>query len=162
MEQPARSKLLPWIAAAKLLKAALLFTIAFGFHRLIKGGASDTFERWVCAIHVDPENTVAHKVLTGITGMPEKRLRELGLATCFYACLFAIEGTGLALRKTWAEYLTILSTMLFLPLEVWELKKPEHRGIKAAVLALNLLIVAYLVWNLARMRRKESPEPAVV
>jgi uncharacterized membrane protein (DUF2068 family) len=162
MEQPARSKLLPWIAAAKLLKAALLFTVALGFHDLKKGDAEQTFDRWVRAIRVDPDNVIAHKVLTTITGLPEKRLHQLGLATFFYALLFATEGTGLAFRQTWAEYLTILSTMLFLPLEVWELKKPEHRGIKAAVLALNLLIVAYLIWNLARMRKKQTPQAVAV
>jgi uncharacterized membrane protein (DUF2068 family) len=162
MDHSARSKLLPWIAAAKLFKAALLFTVAFGFHDLKKGGAEQTFDRWVRAIRVDPDNRVAHKVLTTITGLPEQRLHQLGIATFFYACLFAIEGTGLAFRKTWAEYLTILSTTVFLPVEAWELQKPEHRGVKAVVLSLNLLIVACLVWNLARMPKKQSPEPAAV
>jgi uncharacterized membrane protein (DUF2068 family) len=159
METPEQSKLLPWIAAAKLLKAILLFAVAFGFHRLIQGNsggdntqAQETFERWVKVIRVDPGGHYAHLVINAVTGMSEHRMHQLQIATILYGLLFGTEGTGLLLRKRWAEYLTIVSTTVFLPLEVIELMKPEHRVIKASLLLLNLLIVAYLVWNVFRNR----------
>jgi uncharacterized membrane protein (DUF2068 family) len=154
-----QSKLLPWIAGAKLLKAILLFVVAFGFHRLIQGNgggdntqAQETFERWVKEIRVDPGGHYAHLVINAVTGMSEHRMHQLQVATILYGMLFATEGTGLMLRKRWAEYLTIVSTTVFLPLEVIELMKPEHRAVKAGLLAFNLLIVAYLVWNVFRIR----------
>ncbi len=45
------------------------------------------------------------------------------MGTFLYAGLFLIEGTGLLLRKHWAEYFTIITTGLFIPLEVYELAR---------------------------------------
>ena len=109
MENARPSKLLPWIAATKLIKAALLLTVAFGFHRFRGGHAGNVFEEYVRAIRVDPHNRIAHAVLTRLTGLSDRRLHELGIATFLYGALFGTEGTGLLLRKRWAEYLTIVS-----------------------------------------------------
>jgi len=59
------------------------------------------------------------------------------------------EGTGLALRKRWAEYFTILVTASFLPLEIYEL---AHRvtAIKIVVMAINVAILAYLVGRVVK------------
>ena len=86
-----------------------------------------------------------------VTKVDETRLRELSVGTFFYAALFFTEGTGLALRKRWAEYLTIISTSSLLPLEVYEL---FHRPTtsKLVLLLVNLAVVAYLIFELRRTR----------
>jgi uncharacterized membrane protein (DUF2068 family) len=66
--------------------------------------------------------------------------------------VFLTEGLGLLLRKHWAEYFTIISTGLFIPLEIYEL---IHRFtiLKLAVTIINVLIVWYLV---ARVRSRSK------
>jgi uncharacterized membrane protein (DUF2068 family) len=65
---------------------------------------------------------------------------------------------GLLLRKHWAEYFTIISTGLFIPLEVYELAR-HFTMTKLAVTAINVLIVWYLV---ARVRsRSKRPSGSV-
>jgi uncharacterized membrane protein (DUF2068 family) len=61
------------------------------------------------------------------------------------------EGVGLALRKRWAEYLTIISTASLLPLEVYEIAKGASPA-KILVLLANIAIVVYLVIEVRRTR----------
>ncbi|MGE0682573.1 MAG: DUF2127 domain-containing protein [Candidatus Binatia bacterium] len=54
--------------------------------------------------------------------------------------MFAVEGIGLWLACTWAEYLTSITTAGLLPIEVYELvKKASHT--KWSLLFLNIAIV---------------------
>jgi uncharacterized membrane protein (DUF2068 family) len=62
-----------------------------------------------------------------------------------YAALEATEAVGLWLTKRWAEYLTFVATILFIPLEIYEL---AHRfsWLKLVTFALNVAIAAWLLW----------------
>jgi uncharacterized membrane protein (DUF2068 family) len=149
-----KDRLLPVIAAFKLGKACLLFTVALAFRHLRHGDVTEILDQWARAVRIDPQNTIAHDLISKITGVPRYRLHELGIGTFFYGMLFAVEGCGLLLRKRWAEYMTVITTMTFLPLEIYELIfKPERKVTKAILLLLNLGILVYLVWNLSRQRR---------
>ena len=76
-----------------------------------------------------------------------RELTELSVGTFFYAGIYLTEGVGLILRKRWAEYLTIISTAAFIPLEIYEIAK--HVGVvRALVLLVNIVIVTYLVLDL--------------
>jgi uncharacterized membrane protein (DUF2068 family) len=81
----------------------------------------------------------------------DKKLKALSIGTFFYSALFLTEGTGLALRKRWAEYLTIVSTASLLPLEVYEIVKRADAA-RIVVLVANIAIVVYLVFEVRRTR----------
>jgi uncharacterized membrane protein (DUF2068 family) len=73
------------------------------------------------------------------------------VGTLLYAIVFAIEGVGLLLEKTWAEYLTTAVTVSFLPIEVYELV--EHPSVTKALLVLiNGAVVVYLALQIRRRR----------
>jgi uncharacterized membrane protein (DUF2068 family) len=69
-----------------------------------------------------------------------------------YAALFVIEGVGLIMKARWAEWLTVIATASFVPLEVYEIVR-HPRPLRAAVFVVNVVIVGYLV---ARLRRERS------
>jgi len=72
-----------------------------------------------------------------------------GIAALGYGLLESVEGVGLWLDQLWAEYLTVIATSLLIPLELYELaRKPTL--LKAAGIAVNLVIVAYLARALRR------------
>jgi uncharacterized membrane protein (DUF2068 family) len=155
MRMARKKNLLPVIAAFKIGKALLLFVVAFGFHHLFRGDAQAITTAWARAVRVDPENYHVHKVISAVTGIPQPTLHKLGIGTFLYGLLFLTEGTGLLLQLRWAEYLTVVSTLGFLPLEIYELvERPLHKELKAVVLVVNIAIVIYLIWNLRRGRRK--------
>jgi uncharacterized membrane protein (DUF2068 family) len=148
-----QTRLLPLIAAFKITKAGLLFALAMGLGHLRHGSPGYILAEWAHAIRVDPENRLVHGIISKITGASPASLHQLEIGTFFYGLLFLVEGTGLLLRQRWAEYMTILTTATFLPLEFYELFfTPRHRLIKAGALLLNAAILFYLVVNLIKAR----------
>ncbi|HEX6826785.1 MAG TPA: DUF2127 domain-containing protein, partial [Nitrospiraceae bacterium] len=66
-----------------------------------------------------------------------------------YAGMLLVEGVGLWLEFTWAAYLTVVSTSLLLPFELYEIFE-QVSMLRVGVLLLNLAIVLYLISQLKR------------
>jgi uncharacterized membrane protein (DUF2068 family) len=138
------NRILVLIGSLKLFKAAVLVAVSIGALRLLHRDLVSTAMHWIDILRVDPENRYVHRLLEKIFNVTPKQLKELGIGTFLYAALFAVEGIGLLLRKRWAEYFTIVSTSLFIPLEIYEIF--HHFTITRVVVTIvNLLIVWYLV-----------------
>lgn len=140
------------IGLLKVLEGALLVLVALGAHHLLHKDIQQTVVHWARVVRVDPGNRFAHAALTRLTGMSPKKLEEISLGTLLYAALFMTEGVGLLLRKRWAEYVAVISTAGFLPIEVYEMFHRFH-WTKVAVLVINILIVVYLIVRLVQTRR---------
>ncbi len=67
----------------------------------------------------------------------------IGFVLVGYASLEAVEMVGLWMAKRWAEYLTFVATLAFVPLELYELAS-GFGWLKLVTLILNLAVVAYL------------------
>jgi uncharacterized membrane protein (DUF2068 family) len=67
-----------------------------------------------------------------------------GIAVALYAVLEGAEAVGLWLGKRWAEYLTFVATLVFVPYEIYELTKSVS-ALKGVALVINLAIVVYLL-----------------
>lgn len=72
-----------------------------------------------------------------------------GLVSLGYAGMLLVEGVGLWLEFTWAAYLTVVSTSLLLPFELYEVFE-QVSMLRVGVLLLNLVIVLYLISQLKR------------
>jgi len=141
------------IAVFKIFKGLALVAVAIGALRLLHKDVAAETERWIELLRVDPHNHYIQRVLEKLPLLDARKLKELSVGTFFYSALFLTEGIGLALRKRWAEYFTIVSTSLFIPLEIYELIK--HASLAKAILLLaNAGIVAYLVMELRRTSKK--------
>ncbi|HZS23984.1 MAG TPA: DUF2127 domain-containing protein [Gaiellaceae bacterium] len=62
-----------------------------------------------------------------------------------YAVLEGVEAVGLWYQKRWAEYLTFVATIVFLPYEIDELTKGVS-ALKVIALVINLAIAIYLLF----------------
>ena len=82
----------------------------------------------------------------------------LAIAAFLYGLLEAVEGVGLLVRRRWAEYLVLLATCAFIPLEVVELIR-HPTGFKALAFLFNIVIVIYLGWR-KRLFLDRPPIPA--
>lgn len=138
------------IGIFKLFKAILLLVVAIGAARLLHKDLAATALHWTQVLRVDPDNRYVHGLLARIFRVTPKQLKELSVGTFIYAGLFATEGTGLLLRKRWAEYFTIITTGCLLPVEFFELAR-HFTVAKLAITIVNLLIVWFLV---ARVRSR--------
>jgi uncharacterized membrane protein (DUF2068 family) len=68
----------------------------------------------------------------------------VGVAIAAYAVTEGFEAVGLWLGKRWAEYLTFVETIVFVPYEVYELAKGVS-ALKVLTLVLNLAVAIYLL-----------------
>ena len=88
-------------------------------------------------------------VLRWLGDATPRRLQVTGLIALVYAAVLAVEGVGLWLARSWAEWYSVAVTASLVPFEVWELAR-RATPLKVAVLVLNLAVVGYLVWRLRR------------
>jgi uncharacterized membrane protein (DUF2068 family) len=63
-----------------------------------------------------------------------------------YALLEGTEGVGLAMRRRWAEYLTVIATGVLIPYEAYEVLN-RVTLFKVGALLLNLAVVGYLAYR---------------
>jgi uncharacterized membrane protein (DUF2068 family) len=139
------------IAAFKLLKGLALIAVGIGALRLLHKDVATVVEHWVNVFRVDPHNHFIDLLLAKLSILDDRRLKELSIGTFVYAGVFLIEGVGLALKKRWAEYFTIVTTSSLLPIEIYELARRESIG-KVFALVINLAVVVYLIVELRRTR----------
>jgi uncharacterized membrane protein (DUF2068 family) len=143
------------IAALKLLKGLSLLAIAIGALHYLHRDMEDTVTGWLNILRVDPDNRYLHHLIAKLMAVDDRQLRAISAGSFFYSALLLTEGIGLMLEKHWAEYLTIIATSSFLPLEVYEIFHHFHWG-KVSLLVVNVVIVAYLVWVVKRNRRQRD------
>jgi uncharacterized membrane protein (DUF2068 family) len=149
---PNRSITLFLIALFKLAKGILLLVVGFGALKLLHRDIADTVAHWVDILRVDPDNRYIHRLLTHVLAVTPGKLKAISAGTFFYAGLLLTEGTGLLLRKRWAEYFTIITTAGLIPLEIYELVD-RLTAAKIVILAINVAIVVYLIARVRRARR---------
>lgn len=145
------------IAGYKLFKGLFLFVAGLGALKLLRMNMPFDVERWADIFRVDPHNRYIYRLLESLSILDRRRLRELSVGTFFYSALQLTEGTGLMLGKGWAKYFTIISTAVFVPLEIYELARRPNLP-KIAVLLINIAVVVYLVIEVRREDKKSGAE----
>jgi uncharacterized membrane protein (DUF2068 family) len=85
------------------------------------------------------------------------------IAAAAYCVVEGVEAVGLWKERRWAEYLTAVATVGFVPYEVYELTKGVS-ALKVGALVLNIVVLVYLIWakrlfGLDRLRRLHEPPP---
>lgn len=132
-----------WLAYYKFGSGALLFLIGVEAIRLLHADVGFVVEHWAAWFHADRLRYV--QTLLGEIGQLSRReLLGMSLASFAYSGLQVLEGIGLYLKRRWAEYLALLGTGGFLPIEVYELAH-TFTWTKLGVLVFNALVVTYLV-----------------
>jgi uncharacterized membrane protein (DUF2068 family) len=140
------------IALFKLAKAMLFIFLGFGLLRFLDQDVVARLQSFMGSLHVDEDNHVAKWVLGKASQLTNTRLVTLSAICFFYASLDLVEGTGLYLRKRWAEYLVVILTGSFLPLEAWVIWH-HVTAIKILLTLGNIIILGYLIHVI-----REKPE----
>lgn len=143
------------IGLFKLGKAILFFLLGIGAVHLLHKDLGDEIMRLATALKFDPESKVVTLLLDKVDLIDAHRLKQISLATFGYSLLALTEGIGLMLEKVWAEYLTLSLTISFLPWELFELARHPN-WFRLSLLAINLAVLAYLIWLLKRKKVAQS------
>lgn len=144
------------IASYSLLKATLFLVVGIGAIRLLGKDLAEMILGWVHELRVDPTTHLVNTILEQASIINDHKLREFSIFVLGYAGLNLLEGIGLYLEKVWAEYLTLIITGSFLPLELYELIM-KQTFFRAGLLIVNLLVLIYLgVIVFARRKKMDS------
>ena len=139
----------------KYSKAIFFGLLTAGALHLLHRNVGDMALSLVDALRIDPEGHFASFLMDKADLIDNHQLRQAGAMSCAYACVCVVEGTGLILQKVWAEYFTVILTVGALPYEVYEILR-EFTWLKAALIAMNVAVLFYLLWLLRRKRRREA------
>lgn len=148
------------IGACKFASGLLFAAAGFGIFHYLHRDLREVVERFVTLIHLDPNARLVQGAVAKVSGIDQRHLRELGLGTFFYAVLHLVEGTGLMLRRRWAECLTIVSTGSLIPVEGYVALKRMNLP-KILVLLINIGFVIYLLVKLIQQHKAEARATAL-
>ena len=144
------------IGALKLVEALLFVLLGVGVIQLLQQGVVDELTKLILALRFDPEGRFASVVLNQAALISTHRLKEISAVAFAHSSLDVLEGVGLILRKTWAEFVTLTVSAFFLPLEFYSLLR-HVTWVRLAITLINVAVVGYLAFHL-QMRYRSSGE----
>ncbi len=139
-------RVLRLIALFRFSKAVLLILSGLEVLHLVRSGSLRRVTQWVAAMPFATQHAFVQNAIAKVTGLPPKRIEELAIAAFLYAALFITEGTGLWMDQVWAEWLTMVATISFIPFEAYEVIH-KTTALRVAILGMNIVIVIYLIYR---------------
>ena len=133
------------IGAFKILEGTFFVLLGLGVVRLLHRDVGDLLLRLALALRIDPESHFVNLLLDKVQLLTPHKMRLISAGIFLKAGLDYLEGIGLAMEKTWAEWLTIAITASFLPWEVFEIIR-RFTWMKVGITLLNVLVLVYLLW----------------
>jgi len=150
-------RVLRLIAAFKFFKATLMVAVGLGALELLRPGVAERAQEWLAPLAVRSDRRAVVTLFSLVSGLSTRRLELFGVGAFVYAALFMVEGVGLWLARRWAEYLTVVASLLLVPVEVVEILRRVTPS-RVAALAINLAVVVYLVYRVRPAAVRQAAE----
>lgn len=137
------------IIIERLVKAGVLIALAIG---LLVAGEKGLLTNWAQyarnELNLDAGESFIELLLFRLVLFigSFSHINVLAIGALAYALLEGTEGVGLAMRRRWAEYLTVIATSILIPYEVYEVI--NHATLfRVGALLLNVAVVGYLAYR---------------
>jgi uncharacterized membrane protein (DUF2068 family) len=143
------------LAAERLVRGTLLVALAYGVHRF--EGSQDALKKLFDAelplltpvgdrLGIDLQDSGPVHLIQKALAARHDTLTLVVWAILAYGALQLLEGVGLWMLKRWGEYVAVVGTSLFIPVEVHELLD-RVTVLRVLALVVNLFAVGYLLWT---------------
>ena len=130
-------------ALLEALKGLLVILAGFGLLAFVHRDAQAFAERLALHLHLNPARHYPRIFIEAAGRLTDARIWLLATGAFAYSALRFAEAYGLWRARPWAQWIGIVSGGVYLPVEVIALvRRPTI--LKALLLALNALLVAYL------------------
>lgn len=146
------------IAIIKMAKGVLLVVIGCAALHLINRDLGEVVRRISVNLRIDPENREVQLLLERVADIDTRALRRFGMLSFLFATDLFVEGIGLWFNQSWAKYLLLVATGVFLPYE--GLACVRHFAWNRLLLLLaNLAVFAYVAHHvLCRGKRNTAAD----
>jgi uncharacterized membrane protein (DUF2068 family) len=141
------------LAVERWVRAAVLGALAFAVFKFESSQTSlqqlfdrdlPRFKSFAASFNYDLSKSPTVDEIRRLLHSKHSTLHLVEAFLIVYALLQVAEGVGLWSLKRWGEYVAVVGTSLFLPLEVHELTK-HVTYVKVAAFVINLGLVVYLI-----------------
>jgi uncharacterized membrane protein (DUF2068 family) len=136
-------------------KGLLVLLAGFGLLSFVHKDLHGAAVRLVEHAHLNPASHYPRIFLDLTERITDTRLWSLALGAATYSMVRLIEAVGLWLRKSWAEWFAILTGVLYIPIEIFEVVQSVTWP-RVTVLVVNLGVVGYLLLVLKRNGGKRA------
>jgi uncharacterized membrane protein (DUF2068 family) len=138
----------------KLVKGLLCVALAVVIYHEAKKDMSQDFQNFLQSpfvttvlgeLRINPENKFFTGLAESIDKLTEANVHRAAWGTVLLSLFPLVEGIGLLFRAPWAGWLAIGESAFFLPIEFYELVRPDHFSWSIFVIMIfNIIIVWYL------------------
>jgi uncharacterized membrane protein (DUF2068 family) len=142
------------IIVFKLIKGLLCVALAVVIYHEAKKDMSQDFQNFLQSpfaktvlgeLRIHPENKFFTSLAESIGKLTEANVHRAAWGTVLLSLFPLVEGIGLLFRAPWAGWLAIGESAFFLPIEFYELVKPDRFSWSIFVIMIfNIIIVWYL------------------
>ena len=147
------------VAAFEAAKGLLVLAAGFGLLSLVHKDVQRAAEVLVGHFHLNPASGYP-RIFVELAGrISDQRLWMLAGFASSYAGIRLVEAYGLWRDRRWAEWFAVVSSGLYIPIEVYELLVGAS-WLKVGTLLANVAIVAYMslvLWHARRNATHEAP-----
>jgi uncharacterized membrane protein (DUF2068 family) len=140
------------VALFEGFKGVVVLLAGFGVLSLIHRDLEHAAEVMVHHLHLDPAKHYPRIFIDAAGRITDGRVLSLVAGALAYCSVRFIEAYGLWRQRAWAEWFAAVSGGIYIPFEVWRLLH-GHGWISALALAINVAIVAFMVYALRRRAR---------
>jgi len=153
MKQQPSTKGLRIVALFEGAKGVLVLLAGFGLLSLIHKDVHEVASQIIQQFHINPAHHYPSVFLDLTDRITDKKLWALAIAALCYSVIRIVEAVGLWLHRRWAELFGMLTGILYIPVEIYEVLK-SVTWVKGGVLAVNVGIVCYLALEMRKHRNK--------
>jgi uncharacterized membrane protein (DUF2068 family) len=147
------------VAVFEAAKGLLVLAAGLGLLSLLHRDVQQAAESVVRHLHLNPARHYPRVFIEAATRVTDARLWLLASGAFAYGVVRGIEAYGLWRARAWATWLAILSGVIYLPIEIYELLH-HATTLKAVVLLINVGIVGYVSYvRLAERPGRAFPRP---
>ena len=145
------------LAVERFIRGVLLVALAYGIYKF--NGAQDSLRAGLQRLPARPSSR--SPTSSASTCRPPDRCKLIqkaldrpstarsswsAIGVLAYGALELLEGVGLWLMKRWGEYVAVVGTAVFIPLEIYELVE-RVTWLRVVAFAFNVFAVVYILWT---------------
>jgi len=143
------------VAVLEAAKAAIVLVAGFGLLWAIHKGAAAVAEELARHMHLNPASGYPRVFIDFAQDTSNSQLRLLSAGAFSYAVMRCVEAFGLWHRRRWAEWFSIASGGLYVPIELYEVARGSS-AVKLVTLTANVGIVVFMLYAMHASRRRPT------
>lgn len=148
-------KSLKTIAVFEFSKGILVLLAGFGVLSLLNDNIQNKFEDFIGQFNYSPRGKITSSIYGAITHPQDSLLIIIASFAILYSSLRFAEGYGLWHQANWAKWIGLISSLIYLPYEIYDLVK--HPGVLPVIFIFINLVVIYILYTTITIRHKPVP-----